>query len=204
MLISRGNLKLGVLPSFSLPPGKTCPGKSAFCDKFCFGLHGRYKLPNVIEANERRLEASRRPEFAGVAVREIQKACTPAFRIHVVGDMYERKYIEKWIDIATHLPDVQFFGSTRSWHIKKLYGSLIYLRDLPNVSLRASVDVTDKDVPDEGWSTWSVEGDGYSCPHDKGTVKNCYTCGRCWQNKEIDTTFALRWGDYNEYLVERG
>jgi len=203
MIISRGNLKLGVLPSFSLPPMKTCPGKTAFCDKFCFGIHGRYIFPGVIQANERRLEASRKPEFADIAVREIQKACTPAFRIHVVGDMYEKHYIEKWIEIATRLPDVQFFGSTRSWHIKKLYNSLVYLRDLPNISLRASVDITDKEPPDPSWSTWSVEGEGSACPHDRGTVKNCYSCGRCWQNREINTTFALRWGDYTNYVAER-
>jgi len=201
VLISRGNLKLGILPSFSLPAITTCPGKTLFCDQFCFGLQGRYKMDNVKRANDRRLDATLRPDFVDTIVKEIRKTRAPAFRLHVVGDFYSVEYIEKWIEIAIQLTTVIIFGSTRSWHCEELRETLKKFRDLQNVYLKASIDLTDTQVmPNCGWRTWSVEGQGVPCPHDYGLVKNCLACQRCWTVKEFDLSLKLRWGKREEYL----
>ena len=93
----------------------TCPGKTPFCDRYCYGLKGMFTLPQIKQKNEMRLEASEKSDFVPTIVEEIRKTRTPAFRLHVIGDFYSVKYIEKWIQIATILDDVIFFGSTRSW-----------------------------------------------------------------------------------------
>jgi hypothetical protein len=199
MLISRGNIKLGVLPSFSLPPGKTCPGMTPFCEKYCFACHGWYMMPDVEGANDKRLKASRGKDFVPLLIMELNTIALPAFRLHVVGDFYSESYILKWIEIANHFPDIHFFGSTRSWRVPKLVPAIEEFREQENVYLRASVDLTDNLTPGPAWSTWSVHGQGVPCPHDKGKVKSCYTCGRCWSDKVIDTSFQLRWGKASEY-----
>jgi len=58
MLISRGNSKLGTLPSFSLPVMVTCPGKTPFCEIYCFGLKGWFTQEKLKEINNRRLDAT--------------------------------------------------------------------------------------------------------------------------------------------------
>lgn len=202
MLISRGNLKLGKLPSFSLPVMTTCPGKTRFCELFCYGLKGMFILPKIKDKNERRLDASMKSDFVPIIIREIRSTRAPAFRLHVIGDFYSQEYIRKWIEIATELSEVIFFGSTRSWRCEFLSEPLKEFRDLENVYMRASIDVTDdKDPFGCGWRVWSVEGMGIPCPHDSHIVEDCANCGRCWTNKNTDTSFSLRWGRQTDYLA---
>jgi len=202
MLISRGNLKLGKLPSFSLPVITTCPGKTPFCEAFCFGLKGNYILPSVKDTNERRLEASLRSDFVPIIVQEIRKTKAQAFRLHVVGDFYSEEYIRKWEEIAAELENVIFFGSTRTWRCGYMGEALKALRDRPNVFMKASVDLTDDLDPTIcGWRVWSIEGEGDPCPHDYSIVEDCNDCGRCWKQRETDTSFRLRWGKQADYLT---
>ena len=204
MLISLGNLKLGKLPSFSLPVITTCPGKTPFCELYCYGLKGMFTLPQIKNINERRLDASLRDDFVPVIIKEIRGTRAPAFRLHVIGDFYSPEYIRKWIQIATELERVIFFGSTRSWRCEFLAEPLKEFRDLVNVYMKASVDVSDKLDPFGcGWNVWSVEGKGLPCPHDYKITEDCSKCGRCWTQKNTDTCFRLRWGRKGEYLALR-
>jgi len=137
-------------------------------------------------------------------VGEVRKTRAPAFRIHVIGDFYTVEYVEKWIDIANTLPSVIFFGSTRSWRCEFLSQAIKMFRDLENVYLKASVDLTDTlDPLSCGWNVWAVEGQGMACPHDSGRVANCFECKRCWTRKDLNVTFRLRWGDPGEYLTPK-
>ena len=202
MLISRGNMKTGTLPSFSLPVIVTCPGKTPFCERYCFGLKGRFTLARLKEINDQRLDATLKPEFTDIIVMEISKTRAPAFRLHVVGDFYSVEYIEKWIEIANRLPHVIIFGSTRSWRCEFLAEVMKEFRDLSNVYMKASIDATDNLDPFScGWNVWSVEGEGQPCPHDYGLVGSCASCKRCWSKRDTNTTFRLRWGKVTEYLT---
>jgi len=202
MLISRGNLKLGKLPSFSLPAISTCPGKTPFCDRYCYGLKGMFTLQQIKDINERRLDASLKSDFIPIIVKEIRVTGAPAFRLHVIGDFYSSEYIKKWIQIATILYEVNFFGSTRSWRCDFLWESLKEFRDLPNVYMKASIDATDHLEPFScGWRVWSIEGEGLPCPHDSRLVADCAGCRRCWTQKDADISFRLRWGRQTDYLA---
>ncbi|MBA7692004.1 hypothetical protein ES703_100560 [subsurface metagenome] len=191
--ISRWNSKLGVLPSFSLPVLKTCPGKTEFCSRLCYGLRGRFTHQRIKEIYENNLKASKQPDFVERIVRGILKTKAGVFRLHVVGDFYSVEYVERWLEIAERLPDVKFFGSTRSWRTPGLRDTVVRFRDLPNVYLRASIDPTHLDKPSCSWGVWSVEGEGDPCPHDFGLGKHCITCQKCWQTKDSDIRLRLKW-----------
>lgn len=201
MLISRGNLKLGKLPSFSLPVITTCPGKTPFCELYCYGLKGMFTLQQIKDKNDRRLEASLRSDFVPIIVKEIRSTRAPALRLHVIGDFYIPDYVRKWTQIANELQEVIIFGSTRSWRCEFLSKPLKEFRDLENVYMKASVDITDDLDPFTcGWNVWSIEGKGLPCPHDSNFVEDCAACGRCWTQKDTDTSFRLRWGRMDKYL----
>ena len=191
---------MGALPSFSLPVITTCPGKTPFCDRYCFGLWGWFSMVDMKRKNDERLAATLADGFVDTIIEEIRKTRAPAFRLHVIGDFYTVEYVEKWITIAKWLPYVIFFGSTRSWRCEFLAEALKQMRDLENVYLKASVDLTDSLDPFScGWSVWSVEGEGILCPHDHKSVANCAECKRCWTIKDLNVNFSLRWGPKNEY-----
>ena len=194
MHVSAWNTKMGVLPSFSLPVLRTCPGKTEFCSRLCYGLRGRFSHQKMRELYQNNLELSQQADFVGRIVREISKTGARAFRLHVVGDFYSVKYVEKWIEIANRLPDVKFFGSTRSWRVPWLRDTVERLRDLPNVYLRASIDPSHLDRPPSSWGVWSIEGEGEPCLHDYGLAKSCITCKKCWQTKDSDIRLRLKWG----------
>jgi hypothetical protein len=201
LLISRGNSKLGTLPSFSLPVLTTCPGKTRFCTRYCYGLKGMFTQEKLKEMNDKRLDASLKPDFVPLIIKEIKKTKALAFRLHVVGDFYSTEYIEKWIDIANSLLGVIFFGSTRSWRCDHLSPTLIQFRDLDNVFIKASIDITDDlDPVRDGWWVWSVEGEGTPCPHDYGNVSSCAECRRCFMLKEFNLSLRLRWGKKSDYF----
>jgi len=158
-------------------------------------------MVNIKEKNDKRLDATLEDDFVDIIVGEILKTRAPAFRLHVIGDFYTVEYVEKWVLIAKRLPDVIFFGSTRSWRCEFIADSLKRFRDLPNVYVKASVDQTDNEDPFGcGWSIWSVEGEGTPCPHDYNLVANCAECKRCWSIKDLNVMFRLRWGRREEYL----
>jgi len=197
-------LKLGSLPSFSLPVITTCPGKTPFCEAYCYGLKGFFTMQQIKDVNDRRLDATLKDDFADIIVNEVIKTKAPAFRLHVIGDFYSVEYVEKWISIADRLPRVAFFGSTRSWRCEFLSKALKDFRDLFNVYMKASVDLTDDLDPFScGWRVWSVEGTGISCPHDFGQVESCAACGRCWTVKDFNMRLKLRWGSKAKYLDRR-
>lgn len=190
-MISDGNSKLGVLPSFSLPPLATCPGATEFCKRFCYGKSGRYAWRRTKITLSLNLAMSKQANFVEEIEKEITKSKATVFRIHVVGDFYDVRYVKKWIEIADDLPGVAFYGYTRSWRVESIARKLMLLKALPNVRLMASVDFTHVDRP-SGWSTVSVEGAGEPCPHDLKLVEHCLDCRRCWEH-DGDLKLRLRW-----------
>ena len=192
--VSRWNSKLGIIPSFSLPVLSTCPGKTDFCSRLCYGLKGRFFQPKLRDIFQNNLEASKRVDFVERIVHAISDTKAEAFRLHVVGDFYDVDYVEKWLEIAGRLPDVKFFGSTRSWRVPGLREAVETFRDLPNVCLRASIDLSHLDMPSANWGVWSIEGEGAPCLHDYNVVEHCTDCKRCWLSKDSSIRFRLKHG----------
>jgi len=200
MLCIYGNQKLGILPAFSLPPVDTCPGKTALCERVCYGLHGRFQYRNVKEALKRRFDAADNGHFVGGVISEIKQIQREGlfpfahgkrpFRLHVVGDFYCVDYVEKWKEIIYSCPEVTFYGYTRSWRCPELLEPIEELRQLPNVVLQASTDWSHDDLPPAGWRKACLGGNHSTlCGYDTPQRIHCVECGRCF----IHTNSNVRW-----------
>jgi hypothetical protein len=103
------------IPAFEDPDtGKrTCPFAGE-CAKFCYAKKGAYVWSNVQPAFVRRYKATKQSDFVDVMVREISRRKVDFLRVHDSGDYYSPAYIDKWVTIATELPDVNFYSYTKS------------------------------------------------------------------------------------------
>jgi hypothetical protein len=120
--LSKGNKKYLIpglrVRTFGLPAYKAkdgtlmCPGAGQ-CRKGCYACQGHYSMPNVTQAQERRLKLTRNPRFVDTVVDEVQRLKLDYVRIHDSGDFYSRKYLEAWIRICRRCPGTTFFGYTK-------------------------------------------------------------------------------------------
>lgn len=139
-LLVPGNAKLGHVPSFSIPAGKTCPGKTEICTKHCYAMKNFFKMSSVQQAHRKRLAATKRKNFVERVIEEIGQLELELLRIHVAGDFYDAPYVRKWIKIVQACPDTQFYAYTRSWRKTNMLAALKELASLPNMQLWWSVD----------------------------------------------------------------
>jgi len=190
LTISIGNGKLGKVANWSTPAGIACPGASEWCAKKCYAKKGFFLLQKSrYGAN---LLATQEPPWVDEMVVRIRKAVAKqpvkAFRIHVGGDMYSAEYIQKWIAVITQLPDIAFWGYTRSWTQPELINGLEALRDLPNMQLFASWDDT-MPPPPKGWRLATISANGYACPEQTGRKADCASCGYCFFGQKHNVAF---------------
>jgi hypothetical protein len=149
----RGNLKLGAsVYTYSTLPGRpcdggTCPGATSRCLDVCYAFRIRDPVRTVYQLNT--ALGAKLPELPTDA---------RVVRWHVSGDFDSVEYIRAWTELAEQHPDVRFFGYTRSWRCWELAEMLNRLRDLPNVSLLASVD-EDTELPPDDWRRAWLETD---------------------------------------------
>jgi hypothetical protein len=140
-LLVQGNKKVGkAVYTFSLPAKTTCPGRTVFCQNYCYGLYGHFGMANVQASTANKLKETEKADFVANMIAEITKRGVNTLRIHVTGDFYNTDYIEKWINIATACPSVTFYAYTRSWRVAEMLPALTRLAALPNFSLWLSTD----------------------------------------------------------------
>lgn len=100
------------IPAYKSASGKlTCPMADS-CVKFCYAKKGAYIWGNVKPAFEKRYELSKTDEFVDAMNAEIRKKKPDYVRVHDSGDYYSRAYLQKWIQVAIHNPDVRFYSYT--------------------------------------------------------------------------------------------
>jgi hypothetical protein len=110
-----------VLYSFGLPAIKTCP-QADKCKRYCYANKGCYKMyPNVIKAQDARLELTKTPVLFFAAVSQqldaiIRKAHGKDIyiRIHDSGDFYNNTYLHTWRMIFDKYSNVKFYFYTKS------------------------------------------------------------------------------------------
>lgn len=183
--ISRGNIKTGAIPSFSLPSGVTC---SAQACKTCY-MQGCYakkieRLRPVVRKTyeENLIYAKRYPELLESYLNlYFSMANAPRFfRIHVAGDFFSRSYFEMWLRVISTHPDTKFLAFTKREAIIKPY-----LDKLPkNLSLVWSAwpgvpvpKMISKKLP----VAWMQDGTEDRIP--ASAVKcpgRCEECAKCW------------------------
>lgn len=213
-MITQGNDKLGPLVwGWSIPAKKTCPGASAACLGMCYGLTGRFIMPNVKEAHRQNYKISKTAHFASWMTGMLRDFCVTTLRVHVVGDFYDEEYTNKWLQIVRANRRVRFYAYTRSWVEPPLEPLLRELGQEKNFRLWYSYDVSmpvpprvrgirrcylsgnDEDMPaarkadlifrDDQSTVLKRGPDGtLCCPYDNGvTETTCSKCQLCWLKK---------------------
>ena len=100
------------IPAYKSVSGKlTCPMADE-CVKFCYAKKGAYIWGNVKPAFEKRYELTKTDDFVAAMNAEILKKKPDYVRVHDSGDYYSKSYLNKWIEIAIHNPNVRFYSYT--------------------------------------------------------------------------------------------
>ena len=100
------------IPAYKSASGKlTCPMADE-CVKFCYAKKGAYIWSNVQPAFEKRYQLSKTDDFIDAMNSEIKRKKPDYVRVHDSGDYYSKAYLQKWIKIAIHNPDVKFYSYT--------------------------------------------------------------------------------------------
>ena len=203
----RGNAKLGPgVYTYSRLPVTTCPGSTTWCRAACYAVRAAMDNPplgSLWSVNSQSDEVPPPPADATLV------------RWHVSGDFDTVEYLRNWIEVAEATPDVTYWGYTRSWAVIPMAADLIYLRNLPNVQLFASVDPSTPRyvrrslrlahwrladvISEEDWARTDSsrylrpqtedEVGGYICPEETGHKNNCVDCGYCFAGQRGDVVF---------------
>lgn len=118
--ISKGNAKMGAIPSVSLPPIITCP-QNAPCAKKCYAMKLCRLYPTVRKAYENNLEILRtdRNEYFTQVFNAVRMA--RYFRFHVAGDIPDLDYFEKMVAVALDNPHTEILAFTKQYAIVNTY-----------------------------------------------------------------------------------
>ena len=114
--VSRGNSKMGDIPSVSLPSGVTCRHDCECCVK-CYARKLERFRPSVKESYIRNLQILNcTPE---VYWREVEATIMTNrfFRFHVSGDIPNIDYFRKMIEIAVRNPHCEILCFTKKYEI---------------------------------------------------------------------------------------
>lgn len=148
-LLSRGNSKLGEsIFGWTLEAIQTCPGRTATCSHWCFASHGRFATESMKDRNQWRLQQAKKVSFVDKMCDEIHRRGVLVLRVHIGGDFFSPRYVQKWIEIAVRCPNVRMFGYSRSWRCDNIRPLLYAFGALPNVRLWLSAD-RDSGLPPE-------------------------------------------------------
>lgn len=99
--------------NFGIPAQDTCLWAGE-CKKYCYASKGAYIWSNVKPAFQRRLDATKKDNFAQVMIAEIVRRKANVIRIHDSGDFYSREYLHKWFKVMDSLPQVKFYAYSKS------------------------------------------------------------------------------------------
>ena len=113
--ISKGNSKLGAIPSVSLPSIKTC--RNCACQEKCYAQKLERLRPAVRNAYQYNLEVwIKDPETYW---REVEASIMMSrfFRFHVSGDIPSFKYLINMVEIARRQPHCEILCFTKKYNL---------------------------------------------------------------------------------------
>lgn len=118
--ISRGNSKMGSIPSVSLPAGLTCRGDCE-CTKKCYAR--KIERLRVSVRNAYRNNYDLLTESPDIYWREVTASVMMSryFRFHVSGDIVDDDYLSHIVDIAEQNPHCEILCFTKKYSIVNRY-----------------------------------------------------------------------------------
>lgn len=194
---------------WNLPAVKTCPFRTAMCEKACYARKAERVYPQVLPSRERNYNDSLGADFVDRMVYTIESELKSrkytgkkvVFRIHESGDFYNQEYTEKWLAIARHFSDrdnLVFLAYTKSlvYLIRAGYGSEGFPH---NLVIRSSLWADTSNVNRErtlkyGFPIYTALKRSQMDELKQGgnvftecRCDDCATCGECWnaENRNI-------------------
>lgn len=118
--ISKGNSKMGAIPSVSLPACITC-NPSAPCFKLCYAAKITRLYKTVKTAYENNLSILK--ENPALYWDQVKNGAKMAryFRYHVSGDIPDLEYFNNMVVLARELPHTSFLAFTKQYTIVNEY-----------------------------------------------------------------------------------
>jgi len=179
--LSRGNGKIYKALIWNIPAGTTCPGKTELCSQICYAKDAEVLYHNVVpQSRQRQLDIAKRPDFKELMIEKLKRSRLQHMRIHESGDFFNQKYLDDWVGIISHYPEMTFWAYTKSWHL-----DFTEALKLPNLFLRYSVDATTAHYPKQEMPHAAVSAnrdDFFICPatlvkgHEIRCMKDCSFC----------------------------
>ena len=123
--ISKGNSKMGAIPSVSLPPIITCP-KNAPCAKKCYASKLCRLYPTVNKAYQNNLEILRTNpnEYFNQVFNAVRMS--RFFRFHVSGDIPNYDYFASMVAIAWDNPHCEILAFTKQYKTQLQIYTLVF------------------------------------------------------------------------------
>ena len=100
------------IPAYKSASGRVICAMADECVDWCYAKKGAYIWSNVKPAFENRYQLSKTDDFIDAMNNEIKRKKPDYVRVHDSGDYYSKAYLQKWIQIAIHNPDVKFYSYT--------------------------------------------------------------------------------------------
>lgn len=166
-------------------PARSCPIgsvlvklKGSVCSG-CYALKGRYAFPTVLNAQQRRLDSLRHPQWVAALAFMITKKKCDYFRWHDSGDIQGLWHLENIVEVARQCPNTKFWIPTRETKVVKSYLA-VYGNFPPNLVVRVSGAMIDGNPPPGFPTTSTVTTSGSpTCPaYAQGGI--CGACRACW------------------------
>ncbi len=175
MFISTQNSKTG--PSFNLPAGPTCPGKTELCASLCYAAKGRMALPFQMarrQENMNEVLQLLKDDRSGLTCAKALDACIKKYkvkslRIHDSGDFFSEPYTNAWCCAAYRNPDVKFWAYTRSFSIDAILDRLVDLADRDNCAVWLSADMENWELALKRYQEYKSAWSGISWMQTEGS-----------------------------------
>lgn len=188
--ISAGNVKMGAIPSVSLPACITC-NPCAPCFAKCYAVRMQRRYKNTRDAYARNLDILKADPAAYWVQVKAAAMTARFFRYHVSGDIPNAAYFAEMVQTARDLPKTNFLAFTKQYNTVNEY-------------LNAGGEIpANLKILFSNWGSWKCEN-----PHGlpeceiilKGTQPaeswkicggNCTACAcagiGCWELKNGET-----------------
>lgn len=164
----KGNAKIGLIYSWSIPAVSTCPGKTAYCVKRCYAQKTQYRYPHPRLRWAKNFKIAQRPDFALLLSTALSRLEPNLIRIHVSGDFFSAKYLLDWIQALEENPHIKPFAFTRSWREASILKA-IRLSGTPQWLLASTDPETGYGIP-----KGMVQADMVAGDYNYGTMKANY------------------------------
>lgn len=117
--ISRGNMKLGDIPSVSFPPVLECV--KCDCNKKCYAKKAYRTYKQTRSAWDRNLMMYKTDRNRFWEEVEAAVVFTSVFRFFVSGDIPDTSFFCHMVELAERRPNVSFICFTKKWEIVNSY-----------------------------------------------------------------------------------